>query len=327
VDRVICVRSNPDPERLFVYAIATNLEEVRAGAKSAYYPVELSQAIHTVLRESKRYAVIGLPCTLKALRLAMLADRRLRDRISVTAGLVCGQTKSRAFVEYLTRSQVIDPDRVRAFSFREKDASRSASNFFARVTSPEKMACLPWTGLYGRTWMGGEFTPRPCRFCDDVFAEVADIAFMDAWLPEYVKDGRGTSIILSRSKLAEQIIEGGIARAEISLQSIAVDKVIVSQAGVVEQKRKLLAYRLWMAGKKSAPLRKRVSPVRPPWFQRPELIARENLRATSHEAVSAAGSVGKDWMQTYDSVMRMDRRRLDIILHLAHYYDRVRTAV
>jgi coenzyme F420-reducing hydrogenase beta subunit len=327
VDRVICVQPNPDPARLFVYAVTASSDEVRAGAKSAYYPVELSQAIQTMLREKKRYAVIGLPCFLKALRLAMLTDQRLQERVVVLAGLVCGQTKSRAFSEYLIRSQAIAPEQVRTLSFREKDANRPASSYFAKVTASNNSACLPWSGLYGTTWLSGEFTPRACRFCDDAFAEVADVAFMDAWLPEYAKDGRGTSIVLARSELARRLIEGGMAQAEVSLLPITADKVIASQAGLVEQKRTQLAYRLWMTGRKAAPLRKRVSPLRPSWYKRQLLAARENVRATSHKAFSAAGSADKDRMQRYHSQLRAPRRYLEALLFPARCRSKAGSAI
>ena len=61
VDRIICVRPNPDPARLFAYAVAASSDEVRAGAKSAYYPVELSQAIHTILRERNDMPSLACP--------------------------------------------------------------------------------------------------------------------------------------------------------------------------------------------------------------------------------------------------------------------------
>jgi coenzyme F420-reducing hydrogenase beta subunit len=257
----------------------------------------------------------------------MLTDQRLQERVVVLAGLVCGQTKSRAFSEYMIRSEEIAPEQVRSFSFREKDASRPASSYFARVTASVKTVCLPWSGLYGSTWLSGEFTPRACRFCDDVFSEVADVCFMDAWLPEYAKDGRGTSIVLARSELAQDVIENGMAQSKISLLPMAVAKVIASQAGVVEQKRTQLAHRLWMASKKAAPLRKRVSPVRPSWFKRQLLAARENVRATSHEAFAAADAVGKDWMQRYRSQMRAPRRHLETFLFPGRCLYKARAAI
>jgi coenzyme F420-reducing hydrogenase beta subunit len=327
VDKVICVRPNGDPARLFAYEVVSSPDEVRAGAKSAYYPVELSQAVGAIMREEKRYAVIGLPCTLKALRLSMLIDKRLRERVVVLAGLVCGQTKSRAFAEYLANSQAIASEHVRSFSFREKDINRPASNCFARITCAARSACLPWTGLYSQTWLSGEFTPRACRFCDDVFAEVADVAFMDAWLPRYVKDGRGTSIVLARSQEARSIIEEGMAEAKISLLPIAIEEVIASQSGVVEQKRTQLAHRLWMAREKIDSLQKRVLPIRPSWFRRLILAARENVRATSHAAFSVAGSAGEDRLQRYHSLMRAPRWRVNALMFAARCRGKARGAI
>jgi coenzyme F420 hydrogenase subunit beta len=313
VDRVICVRPHPNPARLFAYAVTASPEEVKAGAKSAYYPVELSEAVRTMLREDQRYAVIGLPCVLKALRLAMLADRRLRARVVVLAGLVCGQTKSRVFAEYLSRSQGVAPRQVRAFSFREKDASRPASSFQAQITSVDTTYRLPWAGLYSQTWLSGEFTPRACRFCDDVFAEVADVAFMDAWLPRYEQESRGTSIVLVRSPQAQALLRDGLSQSKVFLRPIAMEEVIGSQEGVVEQKRTQLAQRLWLAGKEGASLRKRVVPARPAWLRQQLLVAKEDLRAASHAAARAADGAGGDWMEVYQAQTRQHRRRLQLL--------------
>jgi coenzyme F420-reducing hydrogenase beta subunit len=279
-----------------------------------------------MLREKKRYAVIGLPCSLKALRLAMLTEQRLRECVVVLAGLVCGQTKSRAFSEYLIRSEAIAPEQVRSFSFREKDVSRPASSYFAKVTDSTNSACLPWSGLYGSTWLSGEFTPRACRFCDDAFAEVADVSFMDAWLPEYVSDNRGTSIVIVRSQAARQLVDDGIAQGTISMRPLAIDKVIASQAGVVKQKRAMLANRLWITGRKGLRLRKRVAPVRPSWFGRLLLEARENLRKTSHEASVVAGSGGKSWLHNYQAKMQSSRWRMNALLLPGKCLGRARVA-
>ena len=36
-----------------------------------------------------------------------------------------------------------------------------------------------------------------CEFCDDVVGETADMSVGDAWLPGYVSDWRGTSVVVS----------------------------------------------------------------------------------------------------------------------------------
>jgi coenzyme F420-reducing hydrogenase beta subunit len=71
VDHVICVAPTGDPERLFAFQVFDTPEEVRTGAGSAYYPVEMSAVIRQVLEVPGRYAVTGLPCFMKAIRLAI----------------------------------------------------------------------------------------------------------------------------------------------------------------------------------------------------------------------------------------------------------------
>lgn len=324
VDRVVCVSPQSDPEQLFSYQIAADAEKVRASAKSAYYPVELSKVIRTIRLEPGRYAVIGLPCALKGLRLAMKADKRLQDRVAVVIGLVCGQTKSRAFTEHLIRSQGLDPLHVSSFSFRNKDLRKSASDYFAEISTPMESAVLPWNSLYGRTWLNGEFTPKSCLFCDDIFSEVADAVFMDAWLPEFIRDAKGTSIVLTRSPNALHVIEYGAELGHVVLSPLSLDKVSASQWGVVEQKRKQLAHRLWLAAESGVCIRKRVAPVRPSLLARQVLLARENLRQVSHKAFREAVNSASDPLQTYNLLTRTARFRLKGILVLERYYKRAK---
>jgi hypothetical protein len=91
-------------------------------------------------------------------------------------------------------------------------------------------------------WQSGAFTPRPCFFCDDVFAETADLVAMDAWIPPYINDWRGTTLIVARSREAMRLVEGV---ADDGLAA-PVDTAAVrqSQSGVIQEKRDVLAYRL-----------------------------------------------------------------------------------
>ena len=61
VDHVICVAPTGDPDKLFAFRVFDTPEDVRTGAGSAYYPVEMSGVIRQVLEVPGRYAVTGLP--------------------------------------------------------------------------------------------------------------------------------------------------------------------------------------------------------------------------------------------------------------------------
>ncbi len=71
-------------------------------SRSAYSVVQVSEITAHILAHKGRYAVIVLPCIAKAFRNAQLVSKELRERVVVLAGLVCGQTKSINFSQYLS---------------------------------------------------------------------------------------------------------------------------------------------------------------------------------------------------------------------------------
>src|SRR5690554_3395235 len=60
---------------------------------------------------------------------------------------------------------------------------------------------------------------------------IADIYLGDAWLEPYSKDGRGTSVIITRSPLAESIIQEGAKSSAIVIEPISPDTMRASQQG------------------------------------------------------------------------------------------------
>src|SRR3546814_7533354 len=84
---------------LLPLSISRTAEEIRRGAKSRYYPIELSAVIDQIRAVPGRYAVLGIPCFIKAINLLRAKDAVLRDRIAFTLGLSCGQLKSARMVE------------------------------------------------------------------------------------------------------------------------------------------------------------------------------------------------------------------------------------
>lgn len=83
-------QSNDSSELLFDYGYFTEPEDVLKGSKSAYYPVTLVNVIKKIKKEDARFAITGVPCFIKTLRLLASEDDVLRDRIKYTIGIVCG---------------------------------------------------------------------------------------------------------------------------------------------------------------------------------------------------------------------------------------------
>lgn len=311
VERVLCVMPGPDSANLFRFAEVTSADTARAAAKSAYYPTDIAEVLRAASRAHGRCAIIALPCVAKAVRLAARRIPKLADKVAMVAGLVCGQLTSRGFADFLARHVGVAPDELRRVSFREKAPERPAHDFHFLAVGENGSGSVGYASTaYGGTHTGGHFKLRACNVCDDVFAETADIAFMDAWLPAYRPDPQGTSIVVTRSTAADSMIREGIDRGELDLQPIPVVEVLRSQAGRIKKKRHTLAQRLWMmeaAGESHPP--KRVQPAKPGWYDRLWIAAHEQVRQASHEAMRRQREVAPVGLEEYHRLMRTHLRR------------------
>ena len=70
VDAVACVGRTNESDRFFEFRICTTTDDIRQCSSCAYYPVEISPIIQHIMENEGRYAIIGLPCVCKAVRLA-----------------------------------------------------------------------------------------------------------------------------------------------------------------------------------------------------------------------------------------------------------------
>lgn len=265
VDAVIHVKerkATAEDRRLFQFDISNTPEDLALGAKSKYYPVELSEVLHKVRSHPGRYAVIGLPCFIKSIRLLSAKDAVLKERLCFLIGLVCGHLKSAAFADYIGWLSGIAPGELRKIDFRYKDASKPASEYSVYSEGvPPTSRILSVKEIFGYDWGKNIFKYEACDYCDDVYAETADVVIGDAWLKQYVHDSEGTNIIITRHPVIEKLLIEAKTSNRIQLDTLSPDDIVRSQAGGLRHRRDGLAYRLYLkAIKKQWYPPKRVQP-------------------------------------------------------------------
>jgi coenzyme F420-reducing hydrogenase beta subunit len=286
VDAVVHVKKveNPDDGILFRYAVSRTEEEVAAGAKSRYYPVEMSEVVQQIKEVSGSYVIIGLPCFIKAIRRAALVDPVLNDRVKFCIGLVCGHLKSRAFADCFGWQAGISPGHLEEVDFRVKLPGRTAGDYGVYLRGDGKEITRPTRDFLGSNWGHNFFRYPACDFCDDVFAETADVVIGDAWLPEYDTDPHGTSIVVVRNSFLSGLIKEGVSQNRLRLESSCIEDIVMSQAGGLRDRREGLAYRLWLGQKCGWVPRKRVSPTKKslPLMRKLIYSNRQSMGAKSH---------------------------------------------
>lgn len=263
IDGVVHVVAVKDPQhegKFFKYRISRNEEEIKEGAKSRYYPVELSGILETIMGTPGKYAVVAVPCMIKAIQLLRRHDPVYRERIRFTLGLFCGHMKSARFVESFAWQMHVPVKKINQVDFRNKYPDRPANWYNTLLTlKNDQQKNKDWWHLKDGDWGAGFFMNSACNYCDDVVAETADISFGDAWVEPYSSDGKGTNVVIVRSALMGEIIQTGILENSLNLEEVSAELVAETQAAGLRQRREGLAYRLTWPKKGIQPI-KRVSP-------------------------------------------------------------------
>jgi len=259
VDGIVHVHQrSPDGEdrRLFEYGISTSVEAVKRHTKSQYYPIEMSEVVRQIRAREGRYAFIGLPCFVKAMRLLMENDPVVADRVVYCISLVCGHLKSMRWTDLLGWHIGIAPLSISRIGFREKIEGKPASEYFFRLTGEvqgkTESKLVRVSSKLGGSWEQGYFMYEACDYCDDIVGETADLSVGDAWLPEYSHDSGGTNLLIVRNRELQAILKRAKTEGRIMLDGLTETQALNSQLGGIRHRREGLAYRLWLKEKAHA---------------------------------------------------------------------------
>lgn len=269
IDYVIHVKKIKGDENnlLFKYQISDSLEGIKEGAKTRYYPVEISEVMRIVKENPGRYAIIGIPSFIYSVRLLAKVDDEINDRIKFTIGLICGHQKSTKFAESMAFQVGIKPGDLEDIDFRHKLVDRPASSYGVKMTGiikgERETVIKPKSELFGQDWGWGFFKPVASNFTDDVFNETADIVLGDAWLQEYTSDSKGNNVIIVRNQKLDDLLKKAMIANTIKLNMVDNKTIFKSQESHYRHTHDELAYRLYKKEKESKwyPI-KRVKPSR-----------------------------------------------------------------
>lgn len=319
VDGVIHIKRCTRTGTLFEYGISRTADEVLDGAKSRYYPIEISQVMEFVRKNEGRYVFVGLPCFNKAVRNLCLQDPVLNERIVYFVGLVCGHLKSKAYAEMLAWRAGIDPKKLAYVDFRWKLPDRPADHYGVRVEDVDgNSKVLVARETPGTNWGLGFFKYEACDYCDDIFSETADIAVGDAWLKQYTADSKGNSVVVVRSQEMQKIINDGLAQGALQFDSLTPEEALMSQGGGFRHRRTGLGDRLFLKQKRSEWVpKKRVDPVTTgiPFMRK--IVYRYRMFLREQSAVAWRKSRERGDYAIFDRLMNWPTRGYSLLLNVA----------
>ena len=230
---------------MFSYVVSRSVDEVQSRRKSQYYPVTFEHVLREIRGDGKRYAFVGIPCAVTAVRHLAAADPMLREQLAFVVGIVCGHLKSMAYAQSFAWQLGVAPPDLAAVDFRIKDPERTSREYGFQATATDgRTAEAKTMSLVGGSWGHAVFQLGACDFCDDIFAETADVVLGDAWLAKYEIDWRGTNMVVTRDQTIDQILLDGRASGAVTLDDLSVASIVSTQAGNFRHRRDGLAVRL-----------------------------------------------------------------------------------
>lgn len=227
----------------YKYQLFNDVTDVVKISKTRYIPVTLEELFLKINEIDGRVAISGVACFIKAIRLKQYYHPELKEKIPFLVGIICGGLKSKFFTDYLVQKAGIDS----AYSkqeYRIKEPTSTASDYsFGAFDEKNNFHQLKMKAV-GDMWGTGLFKSNACDFCDDVTTELADISLGDAWLEPFSNDGLGTSVIISRTKLADSLIREGIDNNSLSVNLLSLDAFRQSQKGSFNHRNAGMKYRI-----------------------------------------------------------------------------------
>ncbi len=251
VSYVFTVKESEKSGIFYEYNICRTKQDLINASKTKYYPVTLASVFSRIRKINGKVAIVGVACFIKAIRLVQHQEPELVEKIPFLIGIICGGVKSRFYTEYLASKAGILTQNVRNPQYRIKNIKSTSNDYgfgcYDFDSHEEKIIKMR---TVGDMWGTGFFKANSCDYCEDVTTELADISLGDAWLKPYIYDGKGTNVIVTRSNLADYILQEGKKGNKIFLEELELDKFISSQEGSFNHRHTGLPFRISKAKKK-----------------------------------------------------------------------------
>lgn len=239
VDFVVHTRADPDEPLGNVTRPSINRQEILGGAGSRYAPSSPLANLNAYLETGKRFAFIGKPCDVVALRRMARIDPRIDAQVPCMLSFFCAGVPSRFGALAVLKKLEVEAAEVSKFEFRGRG--------WPGLTRATRFDGSEATMDYNNSWskvLSRNLQFR-CKICPDGTGEFADIVCADAW---YGKDGYpdfeerdGRSLVIVRTERGRAVLAELAQKALVELESLDVGEIELMQPYQRDRKRVVLA--------------------------------------------------------------------------------------
>lgn len=202
--------------------LAKSKNEILQSQGSKYCPVDLSEAIREIKNKDHKLAIIGTPCHIAGIRNIQKYDQSFSEKVALTISNFCGGFKNYNNISLIAKLKGIKPKDIAFFRFR---GAGQPGSMLIEASSGKKVE-IPYPEYVG---LNGLPKHLRCHLCVDATGELSDIACGDAWLDRFLQDKNPWSVIITRNKKADDLINDLIKDGIITSEQISSNEIKLSQ--------------------------------------------------------------------------------------------------
>lgn len=226
VEAVLHVKASADRPELTDAWVSRSVEEVVAGAQSRYGPAAPLVHVKTLLDRGTRFAVIGKPCDISAIRHWSRSEPRVAEQIPYLLTIFCGGVPTVQTAHKIAAYYGVAPEELSLFRWRGEG--------WPGVTRIETKDGRGFDLAYDDAWynpaMPWDYDIQfRCKICPDAIGEMADVAAPDGWIMENGKpihrEAPGVNIAIARTAKGKALIGRAVAAGWLATEPFTRDEI------------------------------------------------------------------------------------------------------
>lgn len=233
--------------------ISRTEEDVKLCMGSRYAISSPLENILQIIEPNKKYAFVGKPCDVLALRSFQLQNKEMADQIKYVFSFFCAGIPSDSAQKQLLLALGTNEDRCNHLQYR----GNGWPGYVTVTDVKGNYASMTYNDSWGKIL--GRDIPPICRFCLDGIGLTADVVCGDAWYtkidgtPDFSeRDGR--NIVIARTEMGKDLIQICLQNGRLELQNYDLNSSELSGIQKYQYERKAtmisMIYAMKIAGKK-----------------------------------------------------------------------------
>jgi coenzyme F420 hydrogenase subunit beta len=241
VDEVIHIGVSKENPLLNEIKRSRSKEDILRHSGSRYSPSAPLSILKEILDENKRFAFVGKPCDVAALRSYSKIDNRVSDKIPYSFSFFCAGVPSLEGTYRILEKFNVEKQNVKSFKYRG-DGWPGLTKI---VTKQDDVFQMEYDDSWGKV-LNRHLQSR-CKVCIDGIGEFADISCGDGWFGDesgYPKfeESKGRSLVTARTKRGNELFERAVSEGYIVVdKDISHEEIELIQPYQADRRKLLLS--------------------------------------------------------------------------------------